>query len=48
MVRSVFQKDPVSSSAGKLDGSGEPEAGMLVQELRPEIKGPGLRQDGAL
>ena len=48
MIRSVFQKDPVSSSAGKLDGAGEPEAGMLVQGLRSEIKGPGLRRDRAL
>lgn len=48
MIRSVFQKDPVSSSAGKLGGSGELEAGMLVRELMPEIKGPGIRRDGAL
>lgn len=48
----VFQKGPVSSSAGMLDGPGELEAGrpteILVEELRQEIKGLGPRWDRTL
>ena len=52
MIRFMFQKGPVSSSAGMLDGPGELEAGrpteMLVEELSQEIKGPGPRWDRTL
>ena len=52
MIRLVFQKGPVSSSAGMLDGPRELAAGrpteMLVEELRHEIKGPGPRWDRTL
>lgn len=37
---------PSVGSAGKLDGPGELEA--LVQESRPDIQRPGLRQNRAL
>lgn len=52
MIRLVFQKGPVSSSAGMLNGPGDwrlrRPTEMLVGELRQEIKGPGPRWDRTL